>query len=196
MVVCRCGVARAKLDQILQQISLNFVHTRSNLHYSYYMFSIHIVLGAPTNALLHCFQCMPARLQHLQLRQDVERLCKYSEPLPPIAIGYSAASQVKSKSGEWHTTRLDMEVPGAVLLRDGKGNVFALETEGLVQVDLSDDFVLFMMFADGEWESEMQPVDVEDEAGKTKQLALTDKEFREVIGILKADEESEQPSKK
>jgi hypothetical protein len=43
--------------------------------------------------------------------------------------------QLRRKSGEWMSVRLDMEVPGAILLRDTKsGAVFALETDGLPQV--------------------------------------------------------------
>lgn len=42
--------------------------------------------------------------------------------------------QLRSRKGEWFTVRLDMEVPGALLLRDSKGNVYAIETEGLPQV--------------------------------------------------------------
>lgn len=34
----------------------------------------------------------------------------------------------------------------------------------------------------------MQPVDVEGDGGKVKQLTLGEKEFREVIGILKEDD--------
>lgn len=42
--------------------------------------------------------------------------------------------QLRSRKGEWFAVRLDMEVPGALLLRDGKGNIYAIETEGLPQV--------------------------------------------------------------
>jgi hypothetical protein len=103
--------------------------------------------------------------------------------------GYDGRVSLRSKAGEWFAARLDMEVPGAVLLRDPKGGVYALETDGLAQVDLSDDFVVFMMFADGDWEAEMQPVEVDDGGGRVAQLTMTDKEFREVVGILRDDEE-------
>jgi hypothetical protein len=44
--------------------------------------------------------------------------------------------QLRRKSnGGWVSVRLDMEVPGAILLRDTKsGAVYALETDGLPQV--------------------------------------------------------------
>lgn len=103
--------------------------------------------------------------------------------------GYDGRVSLRSKAGDWFAARLDMEVPGAVLLRDPKGGVYALETDGLAQVDLSDDFVVFMMFADGDWEAEMQPVEVDDGGGKVAQLNMSEKEFREVVGILRDDEE-------
>lgn len=42
--------------------------------------------------------------------------------------------QLRSARGEWYQCRLDMEVPGSMLLRDSKGNVYALQTEVLQQV--------------------------------------------------------------
>lgn len=50
----------------------------------------------------------------------------------------------------------------------------------LRQIDLSDDLVALMMFADGEWEKQMAAVEYQDEEGKTKQLQLQEQEFREV----------------
>eukprot|EP00878_Enallax_costatus_P010640 GHUV01011115.1.p1 GENE.GHUV01011115.1~~GHUV01011115.1.p1 ORF type:complete len:252 (+),score=77.55 GHUV01011115.1:261-1016(+) len=102
--------------------------------------------------------------------------------------------QLKRKNGTWMSVRLDLEVPGAILLRDTKTNgVYALETDQLPQVDLSDDYVLFMMFADGQWEDEMTPIEF-DEDGKSQQLVMTEKEFHEFVGILK--EPDEEPSRK
>jgi len=61
-----------------------------------------------------------------------------------------------------------------------------------LQVDLSDDYVLFMMFADGHWEEDMTPIEFEDESGgnKTQQLTMTEKEFHEFVGILKEPSDS------
>lgn len=50
-----------------------------------------------------------------------------------------------------------------------------------LQVDLSDDYVLFMMFADGQWEDEMTPIEFEED-GKAQQLKMTEKEFHEFVG--------------
>lgn len=62
---------------------------------------------------------------------------------------------------------------------------------GAVQVDLSDDYVLFMMFADGQWEGDMTPIEFEEDGGGTKQLTMSEKEFHEFVGLLK--EPDEQP---
>lgn len=41
------------------------------------------------------------------------------------------------------------------------------------QVDLSDDYILMMMFADGAWEAEMAPIEFEDEkSGSVTQLKM------------------------
>lgn len=38
-----------------------------------------------------------------------------------------------------------------------------------------------MMFADGQWEDEMTPIEFE-ENGKAQQLMMTEKEFHEFVG--------------
>lgn len=197
-------------------------------------------------------------------------------------------AQLRRKNGTWMSIRLDMEVPGAILLRDTKtSQVYALETDSLpqvgteallnvhglggscqhmqcdlscygdlgdqgsfgvtqhnpgtrcprlmqltlackgltagnatlscrmdgsvalafdgvvccccccssAQVDLSDDYVLFMMFADGQWEDDMTPIEFEDDGtGKAAVLTMSEKEFQSFIGILK--EPDEEPASK
>ncbi|KAJ9532147.1 hypothetical protein QJQ45_003944 [Haematococcus lacustris] len=93
--------------------------------------------------------------------------------------------QLRSANGDWYQCRLDMEVPGTMLLRDSKGFVFGLQTDVLQQVDLSDDMVVLMMFGAGEWQKQMAPIEYEDESGNVKQLQMADDEFRQVVGILK-----------
>ncbi len=51
-----------------------------------------------------------------------------------------------------------------------------------MQIDLSDDLVALMMFADGEWEKQMSPVEYQDDKGATLHLKLEEREFREVSG--------------
>jgi hypothetical protein len=101
--------------------------------------------------------------------------------------------QLRARGGEWYTVRLDMEVPGALLLRDPKGGVYAIETEGLPQVDLSDDYVLLMLFADGSWQDQMQGIEYEDadNPGSVVQLTMGEREFREFVGILAGLEEDD-----
>lgn len=52
-----------------------------------------------------------------------------------IKRGIDGRVQLRRKSGAWMSVRLDMEVPGAILLRDMKTEaIYALETDGLPQV--------------------------------------------------------------
>ncbi|GBF93326.1 hypothetical protein Rsub_06364 [Raphidocelis subcapitata] len=106
--------------------------------------------------------------------------------------------QLRSRKGEWHTVRLDMEVAGALLLRDPRGNIFAIETDGLPQVDLSDDYVLLMLFSDGSWQDQMQAIEYEDadEPGRVVQLNMSESEFREFVGILAGVDEDDEKDKK
>lgn len=38
-----------------------------------------------------------------------------------------------------------------MLLRDPKGFIYAIQTETMSQVDLSDDHVILLLFAQGDW---------------------------------------------
>ena len=52
-----------------------------------------------------------------------------------IKRGIDGRVQLRRKAGNWVSVRLDMEVPGAILLRDMKTEaIYALETDGLPQV--------------------------------------------------------------
>lgn len=56
--------------------------------------------------------------------------------------------QLKRKNGTWVSVRLDMEVPGAILLRDTKTNgVYALETDSLPQVCYGDVYASVLVHA-------------------------------------------------
>ncbi len=54
-------------------------------------------------------------------------------------------------------------------------------------MDLSDDYIIIMMFADGAWEQDMAPIEFEEEsgAGGISQLQLPERDFREFVGLLK-----------
>eukprot|EP00877_Chromochloris_zofingiensis_P008500 jgi/Chrzof1/3903/Cz13g12220.t1 len=101
--------------------------------------------------------------------------------------------ELRSKAGDWYQVRLDMEVPGALLFRDSQGRVYAIESDVLRQIDLSDDYVLLMLFANGQWESQIAPVEYEED-GQVKQLTLTAPEFREFVGLLNDAEEDNEPA--
>lgn len=77
-----------------------------------------------------------------------------------------------------------MEAPGALLFRDPDGYIYALELQGLKQIDLSDDYVVLMLFADGEWEDNIQPIQINDGKEKPQTLKLSDKEFKEFLGLM------------
>ena len=49
---------------------------------------------------------------------------------------------LKSSRGDFYAVRLDMQVPGGLLFRSPNGEVFALQTEALQQIDLSSDQVV------------------------------------------------------
>jgi hypothetical protein len=70
--------------------------------------------------------------------------------------------------------------------------ILSAAAAAVLQVDLSDDYVLFMMFADGQWEDDMTAIEFEEEGGKAEQLKMSEKEFQSFIGILK--EPDEEPS--
>lgn len=60
-------------------------------------------------------------------------------------------------------------------------------------MDLSDDYVVLMMFADGQWEEDMTAIEFEEDGGKAAALTMSEKEFHEFVGILK---EPDEPAKR
>ncbi|PNW75071.1 hypothetical protein CHLRE_12g497850v5 [Chlamydomonas reinhardtii] len=99
---------------------------------------------------------------------------------------------VKSSKGTFFAVRLDMEVPGAMLFRDSSnGQIFALQTTTLQQIDLSNDQVVILLLSDGEWEREMSPIQFDDDAGKTTTLTLSENDFRNVVGLISMAEGAE-----
>ncbi|KAJ9518385.1 hypothetical protein V8C86DRAFT_2855117 [Haematococcus lacustris] len=93
--------------------------------------------------------------------------------------------QLRNSKGEWFQCRLDMEVPGTMLLRASNGDVYGLQTDVLSQIDLTDDLVALMVFGTGDWEDQISPIEYEDEQGKVTPLNMEGGEFRQVVGILK-----------
>eukprot|EP00798_Chlamydomonas_sp_ICE-L_P000688 gene688-2120_t len=89
-------------------------------------------------------------------------------------------TMLKNDNGEWYNLRLDMEVPGAMLLRDTKGFVYAMQTDGLKQVDLTDDYIVMLMFSSGEWMEQKMPLTYMDAKGKEATLQMEENDFRNV----------------
>lgn len=92
------------------------------------------LVNISTGALQHdMYLIIPgfAKLSHLKiLCFDLACRNKYG-----IRRGLDGRVQLRRRSGTWVSVRLDMEVPGAILLRDTKTEqVYALETDSLPQV--------------------------------------------------------------
>lgn len=97
---------------------------------------------------------------------------------------------LKSSRGDFYAVRLDMQVPGGLLFRSPNGEVFALQTEALQQIDLSSDQVVILLFSEGDWEKQMSPIELEDENGKAKTLKMSEADFRSVIGLIAMEEQA------
>lgn len=105
--------------------------------------------------------------------------------------GIDGRVSVKGSKG-WYEMRLDMGVSGTVLLRqETSSELFLLEADQLKQVDLSDDKVVLLMFADGSWEKVLVPLEAEVEPGKVEPVKLTKQEFRDIFSVLGEEEEEE-----
>jgi hypothetical protein len=61
-----------------------------------------------------------------------------------------------------------------------------------LQIDLSDDYLLFMLFADGGWEQQIIPIQISDETGNPSILEMGEQQFKDYVGLLKTLQEAEQ----
>lgn len=61
-----------------------------------------------------------------------------------------------------------------------------------VQVDLSDDYILFMLFADDAWEQQIAPIRIADENGEASMLEMGEQQFKDYVGLLKTLQEAEE----
>jgi hypothetical protein len=59
-------------------------------------------------------------------------------------------------------------------------------------VDLSDDYLLFMLFASGEWEDGIMPIQIADEAGTVSTLEMSEQQFKDYVGLIKSLQDAEQ----
>jgi hypothetical protein len=53
-----------------------------------------------------------------------------------------------------------------------------------VQIDLSDDYLLLTLFADGEWEGQTQPIQLGDDGG-LEPLKVDEQQFKDFVGMIK-----------
>jgi hypothetical protein len=52
------------------------------------------------------------------------------------------------------------------------------------QIDLSDDYLLLTLFADGEWEGQTQPIQLGD-GDKLEPLQVDEQQFKDFVGMIK-----------
>lgn len=92
-----------------------------------------------------------------------------------------------SSTGDWFAVKADMQVPGYLLLRDPEGYLYYLPPSGTGQIqqfDLSDDLMVAQLFANRAWEDVIEPLDAEQEDGKTSPLRMSESDFRHVLSLL------------
>lgn len=53
-----------------------------------------------------------------------------------------------------------------------------------VQIDLSDDYLLLTLFADGEWQGQTQPIQLGD-GDKLEPLQVEEQQFKDFVGMIK-----------
>uniref|UniRef100_A0A383VBG5 Uncharacterized protein n=1 Tax=Tetradesmus obliquus TaxID=3088 RepID=A0A383VBG5_TETOB len=101
-------------------------------------------------------------------------------------------AQLRRSDGTWMQCKLDMEVAGTMLLRDtNDGSVHVLQTDKLEQIDLSDDYLLLTLFADGEWQGQTQPIQLGD-GDKLEPLQVEEQQFKDFVGMIKTLQDMEE----
>lgn len=55
-----------------------------------------------------------------------------------------------------------------------------------MQVDLSDDYLMLMMFADPAWQETLIPIQLTDRSGAVSQLEMSEQEFKDFVGLIKS----------
>lgn len=64
-----------------------------------------------------------------------------------------------------------------------------------VQIDLSDDYLVFMLFADNGWEEQLLPIQIADESGEASTLEMGEQQFKDYVGLIKTLQEAEQEAR-
>ncbi|KAF8065670.1 hypothetical protein HT031_003271 [Scenedesmus sp. PABB004] len=121
----------------------------------------------------------PAALASLRLKYGIRR-------------GPDGRVSLRTRGGTWMQAKLDMEVKGTMLLRNcDDSSVHVLQTDKLEQIDLSDDYLLLMLFADGGWEETTTPIQLSGEDGRPEALTVGEQQFKDFVGMLKTLQEME-----
>ncbi|KAF6261645.1 hypothetical protein COO60DRAFT_743645 [Scenedesmus sp. NREL 46B-D3] len=115
----------------------------------------------------------PLQLENFRLKYNIRR-------------DASGRAQLRRSDGTWMQCKLDMEVSGTMLLRDtNDSSVHVLQTDKLEQIDLSDDYLLLTLFADGEWEGQTQPIQLAGDSGALEPLQVEEQQFKDFVGMIK-----------
>lgn len=61
-----------------------------------------------------------------------------------------------------------------------------------MQLDLSDDYLILLMFADAGWSETIQPIQIGDGDGNVETLSVTEQQFKDTVGMLRTLEEMEE----
>jgi hypothetical protein len=62
---------------------------------------------------------------------------------------------------------------------------FTLTHPSARQIDLSDDYLLLMLFADASWEDDMMPIQLTSSDGTVETLELQAQQFKDFVGLLR-----------
>eukprot|EP00879_Flechtneria_rotunda_P007384 GHRR01007746.1.p1 GENE.GHRR01007746.1~~GHRR01007746.1.p1 ORF type:complete len:214 (+),score=66.25 GHRR01007746.1:390-1031(+) len=112
-----------------------------------------------------------------------------------IRRGVDGRVQLKKSDGKWMQIKLDMELQGTMLLRDTTTDeIYVLQTDTLQQIDLSDDYLLMMLFSDGSWQEDIQPIRLGDAEEGYEDLKLPEQQFKDLVGMIKTLQDMEKES--
>ena len=60
-----------------------------------------------------------------------------------------------------------------------------------MQIDLSDDYLLLLMFADSNWSETIQPIQIGDGEGNAETLVIDEQQFKDTVGMIRTLQEME-----
>lgn len=110
---------------------------------------------------------------------------------PRLKVGFkryvNGRVALRSRDNQWFELRADMQTPGFLLLREEtEGKMFFLPPDiggRLMQVDLSDDAVVAMLFASGAWYDVIEPMEMVQNGARVP-LRMTRFDFHNAGSLL------------